>query len=1514
MKRFNRKVLISVALSVMLLLCAGITVRSILAGNSSDHKETAIRIEDKASILKQLYENGENLEILSIVPYKEMITMDVMCPDSDFLDLIQNRVENLYDKGDKNGNVATLRNGIADSHKFFITKLGSNYTVDYPNYFIESIFPKPTDGSKDIYKTYREYFSKHIKVTTVAASQLTDNDIVGADMIFVFGKPDRSNTITGMYNYLHSDKSNDQLNPYNVDSRISNLYKEDQNGGFYQVTDENSGYDTFYKNSYGEYESNDISWDMALKVIRYSYTKNIEDTPEKYYERVPVIIESSSMNTNSNIWKMTLLISNCKGLNADGTRDGSYYYRDILAGLKFEDELDSTVNSSITYNQTVTYSNKIIKFNNTVQIGKTSSGISVTPSSADQNSRDEQILTAGGYIKVMTINSRNYLYMYDSNNTLVKRFEVTYSNKQLKVEYNITDGTNIRVATENNDKYTTPAGHILTPAYKNNGTYSINWGKTQSDYLLDVRNQDIKNHVYVNDSGSNGVFLMGVENFAVSGDCLLSAQARDIPAEEMKNGLSWYFRYLFGADPTDFMYSKDLNVLEIEPCQDFMYDYTNASNKDTIRNNIYEFARKLNFINYKKFDSVYNYEAYIKNTSQPQITFTCVTTAQFNGMNEDIIAEYDVIVMGSNTGLMNKSSGKTIYNDTSLNGYVYLAYGDLCKINSTLLGWLPEDYEKVDYGWGFTYISDDSSYMTTGLNGSSKVVFSKNIRKLWSNAVYNKLQTYKDNYFVVKNTANEFYYYRDNSHLYGDSLGNTRFADNDITELKLKELIDYAKSGQPVVLADNIYSCTVDRKGGIVYPTSHVYSFVDQMKDYGNVIADNEAAAKLTALIAKKNLEITSYSMKYDKDGDGVNESIVPDVTYDSTGLLRPSCVLKDIDSFTYSVTMATKPGVTYHLELIVDKNTDGRYNEEASTDDYNEVYYTKKFKATATSTTVNFDIKLPSGYNGLLSWRILVTDVDDPSTEVGRASVDGYTAVSGNTKTIKVLQIMPDSSSEVTLNLGSDATFKKLLQNATKNINYNIMIDTITASNFEKIYAAHPYDKLTDYDTNKNYLKTKEYSMVIVGFADAYGSDDISNDFGALDCLIDFMNKGNAVLFTHDTISFSNNVNYNIMNGNSGLVFNTEMKWCVDFSRLLRYKVGMDRYSISQISDLTNTSELEAANVPKNSSGKYITEIQGYNNIQIYSGAYSKNFTNKTLSNSLYTLTTTSNSSKYGIGKLLSSTKAEELNEGQITKYPYYTTDANGSLDITKTHAQYYQLDMEDKDIVVWYTLGGDKETYYGDNAKNAGLNYYIYSKGNITYSGAGHSKMTDEKELQLFVNTIVKAAVAGNFVPNVKITNAASLKNDNEYVMYPNSLDNEIEVRFIATDADLASREIVENSYSTEKDILDHIGKFNSGAVYWIDDLGAKRPLIYYSHDSSNFILNGEESSFKLYDPFEGAADVTAAYNAASDADKNMYDCYQAYITEGSVNLSVEVSDVYGETGYGNLKIVEHQLFDLD
>ena len=74
---------------------------------------------------------------------------------------------------------------------------------------------------------------------------------------------------------------------------------------------------------------------------------------------------------------------------------------------------------------------------------------------------------------------------------------------------------------------------------------------------------------------------------------------------------------------------------------------------------------------------------------------------------------------------------------------------------------------------------------------------------------------------------------------------------------------------------------------------------------------------------------------------------------------------------------------------------------------------------------------------------------------------------------------------------------------------------------------------------------------------------------------------------------------------------------------------------------------------------------------------------------------------------------------------------------------------DIDNDDVVVWYTLSHD--AFYDSVPMDGRNNYYIFNKGNITYTGSGHSSVTSDGEKKLFVNTLVAAYRTGLHAPKV-------------------------------------------------------------------------------------------------------------------------------------------------------------------
>lgn len=955
-----------------------------------------------------------------------------------------------------------------------------------------------------------------------------------------------------------------------------------------------------------------------------------------------------------------------------------------------------------------------------------------------------------------------------------------------------------------------------------------------------------------------------------------------------------------------------IRVLEIEPCMDFMYDYYgyNVNSTENVIESISQLGQALGITSYSKITTAQQFEDLDNNAKR--IEFECVTPQEFNGMNKDLIASYDLVIIGTRTGQLNTMNDVTVYNDDELLGYIYLAYGDLVKCQQELLGFLRDDYR----GFSSSQITNSNGFRidyyanaSTTSWDSQKTLYNINNTKVWSPLLQNSLSSSK--YWVLKSYtswSNVWAYFE-------DDFGNTRTISNDLTDKKKSELIEFINVDRPVVLADDLYSCESTKAA---YPTSNIYDLVSSNKSKSNIISMSDMQDKLTDVMLDTVLEITSYKMTYDKDGVTYD---APQISY-SGNLIADSCIVHNVEQFDYTVTFNAETGKKYFVKAIVDKDTDGRFDSEPTIDDFNEVYYAKIVTATSNTVTVDLNIELPAGYNGMFGWKILIEELNSSKVVVDAVSVQGYTVVTGETRYVKALQIAPNNSY---INLASTSnTFYNCLTTAVGKINYSVQIDTITADNFEKKFVHNPYTKGESYNTSSDYLKSNGYTMVILGFADSWGGEDISDDYGALSCLMDYMEKGNSVLMSHDVLTFYYCGNYEVGTNNEGSGYkivnarNGKGSMCVSLK--LRDLIGMDVYDITTISDLS-ASTLAASNVPQKVDGTYVREIQGFTNWHIYRYLYNYNYVStKGQFGTLYPWKNANYMARNT--STVETIKVEEVNRGQISMYPYNVSSSDGTLEVSPTHPQYFRVDLEDDDLVVWYTLASSGRSYnkfYDDSGKDVANNYYIYSKGNITYTGAGHStdinKDRNLPEMRLFVNTVIRAATAGNFVPEVKVLNGSITADADTYVVVPGALATNISVIFEAFDEDLATREIVEDSYSTETEIREHIGRFQEGTVYYVSSDGNEYPLYKYSR-TGTYLLNGEETTIEIYDPFPGVTGSArdSAKSSASALTRNMANCYDEYVNSGSVNLRIEAKDYAGATGSCNVEIVEHELFKLD
>lgn len=145
------------------------------------------------------------------------------------------------------------------------------------------------------------------------------------------------------------------------------------------------------------------------------------------------------------------------------------------------------------------------------------------------------------------------------------------------------------------------------------------------------------------------------------------------------------------------------------------------------------------------------------------------------------------------------------------------------------------------------------------------------------------------------------------------------------------------------------------------------------------------------------------------------------------------------------------------------------------------------------------------------------------------------------------------------------------------------------------------------------------------------------------------------------------------------------------------------------------------------------------------------KNFQATTGQTGLYT--------NMGLGAPNPSTRTKVVNTGMLTQFPFDLSVKPGNTNgyvgqIALTHDQYYMLDLEDPTIVPWYNIVSEDANAYKRDSDDSYDHYYTYSKGNVTYSGTGHTNTRfPEWEQKLFVNTMFRAFIGSNHAPSVTV-----------------------------------------------------------------------------------------------------------------------------------------------------------------
>lgn len=805
--------------------------------------------------------------------------------------------------------------------------------------------------------------------------------------------------------------------------------------------------------------------------------------------------------------------------------------------------------------------------------------------------------------------------------------------------------------------------------------------------------------------------------------------------------LSYIISY---ADKRDIINPTDsLNILDIEP--------------GTVKNA----SDALNYDKLKKWLGT-------RCPEEKKVTITRVTSAEFIGRIEDL-NNYDMIYMGLVADNLNYRDGHTVYNDWKMDGLKYSNVGDIVVIN-------PKDV--VNY-WGYDMLKNGHAGLldTDYINNGEALNTQLTLRGNGNNA----------DYLTAPNTY--------------------RGSGNDITKQKVSELEDYIKAGFPVVFSDGFFSNDSKYKSGInedyIDNCSNVFTLLCDVKDKDNVLKvdnkgdlknkSNETAVLVTYLTTEKP-EILLKEQEKVKDTDYVeisNNQITLEFSINNAG--------------------GADSKASFNAQLFLDSNSDGKFSTT------NEGIAANKIKLYCDGTIVNpvmgddgkymyslnagnYNYKLvydlPNGYVGVMPWQLRVSQATN-SYRYDQKSGYVYAKNSkGSPTKVKILQI----NSTLKHNEGFRGNFDMQAQKKDSNTKFHKLLNKV--KDFDLDIETVYYDNVEKMDEVCKKLQT--YDMLVIGFGDCY---DIDNTNGHLDQIKAYIQSGKPVLFSHDTTSFCNNKNDDQYNN----------VWGYKFNSIIRDTVGLDRYGILSNAYLKKGNRLQEGT---DADFEKAVETAEKNNTDI---AYEPK-SNKTVivrQNQGFTYADLNqyqwkdNGNDHGEYRLYSgldgndfeakTNKAVKVNSGQITTYPFKIAD---EINIATTHKQYYQLDMNqdadgdgESDIVVWYTLSN--HGIYEQSPKDVRNNYYIYTMGNVTYSGVGHSDFSNnEDELKLYINTMIAAYSASVHEPSIYLKENADTDSNDISTLYA-TIDNAIEEDAAnKADARLDGADSTQDVYFTVKD----------------------------------------------------------------------------------------------------------------
>ena len=480
-----------------------------------------------------------------------------------------------------------------------------------------------------------------------------------------------------------------------------------------------------------------------------------------------------------------------------------------------------------------------------------------------------------------------------------------------------------------------------------------------------------------------------------------------------------------------------------------------------------------------------------------------------------------------------------------------------------------------------------------------------------------------------------------------------------------------------------------------------------------------------------------------------------------------------------------------------------------------------------------------------------------------------------------------------------------------------------------------------------------ENYDIVVLGFAEDFGGKDLND--AACQQLLAYVDQGGYMLNTHDTTT------------------RYAQAGAVNITHYLRGVFGMDRFHITQQNTQAGKYELSDGDA----SNKYQRYATQNSNLYFWTdrilnpksttttitgaewSAYMAGFPNYKdrfgytspvglTDPTMIFETSSKNSSPYKYvtyylqdaihwnqdyylqtynGARYGTDGASQVNKGIVTEYPF---KISSELRISGTHSQTYALDMEDDNVAVWYTLSAGSSrsqvsatSYYAATPHDGMNSYYLYSRGNIFYCGAGHTVVTgpdreNNDERRLFINIIVRSAGLGESEPS-KAAPEINLYNKDKEDIKEESATGKL-VSETVTDSE--GNETTNYLYRVESET--ECPEFDFDVVVKSDAATLGKVEVFYD---LNYGIDGNTSN----DFEEGKDQMIITYNDSSNADsETLLSGDLAELRKDLDNLTlkpeyftnygdftyivIKATDSVGQVSYKRIRIdLVHALFEL-